>query len=126
MEPDTGKEAPTPLMIAITTNQANIDNFSDALRMVLNDLQCTATKYEAFMQQQGVVHHGPYYSIGLITDGIQDQLANVLAGVPFHKRIMPTGCGDEREALQAPSATGALTNQSLSLPAEGVARSLES
>ena len=54
--------------------------------MVLIELQGTAKKYEAFVQQKGLAHHGPYYSVGLITDGILDQLGDLLAGVPLHKR----------------------------------------
>merc|ERR1712107_713062 len=75
-------EAPTPLMIAVTTDRADPVSFKNAIVMTLQELRAVEQKFAAWCQKRNHKHEGPSFSVGRLSDGARDLLSDVLAGVP--------------------------------------------
>lgn len=90
-EIDGKQEAPTPLMVAVTTHHTDHQHFKEAIRLTLRELSTASRRYIAHCEKHGYPHEGPYYSVGLLPEGIEDQFRDVFEGVPFAPAPRNTG-----------------------------------
>jgi len=98
LEVDGKQEAPTPLMLAVTTDSGNLDDFRKAMSMSIEELRTTSQKYETWLIQQGrPQQHGPHFSIGLLSESSKDLLGDILSGVPIFSKSSSC-CKDGRIA----------------------------
>mmetsp|Transcript_41530 Transcript_41530/g.65895 ORF Transcript_41530/g.65895 Transcript_41530/m.65895 type:complete len:492 (+) Transcript_41530:60-1535(+) len=82
-EIDGKQEAPTPLMVAVTTEKGDQAAFETAIGMTLAELRGVEDRFKVFCSKQKMTFEGPAFSIGLLTPGAEDMFKEVLAGVPF-------------------------------------------
>lgn len=83
LEIDGKAEAPTPLMVAVTTDHEDPEGFRAAISMIMKELKTVEGRYRAFIQKQNCVHEGPCYSVGLLSDGATRVLTGVLDGLAW-------------------------------------------
>jgi len=83
LEVDGKFEAPTPLMVAVTTDHEQQIAFSRAIEMILQQLRTVQQRYQNWCHKKNIVTEGPYFSIGLLSEGADKILANLLDGVPM-------------------------------------------
>eukprot|EP00747_Dinoflagellata_sp_TGD_P016739 gnl/TRDRNA2_/TRDRNA2_125338_c0_seq1.p1 gnl/TRDRNA2_/TRDRNA2_125338_c0~~gnl/TRDRNA2_/TRDRNA2_125338_c0_seq1.p1 ORF type:complete len:727 (-),score=159.85 gnl/TRDRNA2_/TRDRNA2_125338_c0_seq1:50-2230(-) len=83
LEVDGGREAPTPLMVAVTSDQDNHAGFKESIRMTLIELRNVEKRFKAFCTKEQIAFEGPAFSIGLLPDEAGTYLGDVLEGVPF-------------------------------------------
>ncbi|CAE8684024.1 unnamed protein product [Polarella glacialis] len=82
MEIDGKSEAPTPLMVAVTTDRTDPACFKQAIEMIVKELKSVEGRYHAFCQKQGHQHVGHCYSMGLLQPNATDALGSVLKSIP--------------------------------------------
>eukprot|EP00928_Gymnodinium_smaydae_P029957 TRINITY_DN22410_c0_g1_i1.p1 TRINITY_DN22410_c0_g1~~TRINITY_DN22410_c0_g1_i1.p1 ORF type:complete len:594 (-),score=100.77 TRINITY_DN22410_c0_g1_i1:258-2039(-) len=86
LEVDGKYEAPTPLMVAVTTELKDRDGFRSAIELTLQELRGVERRFRDFLEKGGDASGepfvGPCFSIGLLTDGAAELLDGVLDGVP--------------------------------------------
>lgn len=82
-EIDGKQEAPTPLMVAVTTDQGDRSAFETAIRMTLVELRSVEERFKVFCSKEKVDFEGPAFSIGLLTPGSEHMFSEVLEGVPL-------------------------------------------
>jgi len=82
-EIDGKQEAPTPLMVAVTTHHTDHQHFKEAIRLTLKELSTASRRYVTHCEKHGYPHEAPYYSVGLLPAGMEDQFRDVFDGVPF-------------------------------------------
>eukprot|EP00931_Biecheleriopsis_adriatica_P053804 TRINITY_DN31587_c0_g1_i1.p1 TRINITY_DN31587_c0_g1~~TRINITY_DN31587_c0_g1_i1.p1 ORF type:complete len:600 (+),score=146.11 TRINITY_DN31587_c0_g1_i1:220-2019(+) len=75
-------EAPTPLMVAVTTDEAEAAMFKKAVDMTVKVLKTVEGRYLAFCQQKKLEHSGPCYSIGLLNSSSNEALGSLLDSIP--------------------------------------------
>jgi len=75
-------EAPTPLMVAVTTDHADPSMFRKAIEMTVKELKAVEGRFNALCQKQGHVHVGPYHSIGVLQPNATEALAGLLDSIP--------------------------------------------
>lgn len=75
-------EAPTPLMVAVTTDHADPSMFKKAIEMTIRELKAVEGRFNAFCQKQGHVHVGPCYSLGVLQPNASEALASLLDSIP--------------------------------------------
>jgi len=83
LEIDGKEEAPTPLMVAVTTDQTDHTAFARAIQMTLVELRTVEERFKMFCKKHEIPIPGACFSIGLLPEGADKMLGNVLAGVPF-------------------------------------------
>lgn len=77
-------EAPTPLMVAVTSDHEDPANFRAAVEMTLRELRAVEGRFRTFCESQGHKHKGPCYSLGQLPDRARATLAGV--AIPDHGR----------------------------------------
>ena len=82
LEIDGKYEAPTPLMIAVTTDHADPQMFKQAMQMTLKVLKAVEGCYHAFCTRNGIEHSGPCYCVGFLQPKAQEALGSLLDSVP--------------------------------------------
>eukprot|EP00930_Biecheleria_cincta_P026585 TRINITY_DN1871_c0_g3_i1.p1 TRINITY_DN1871_c0_g3~~TRINITY_DN1871_c0_g3_i1.p1 ORF type:complete len:622 (-),score=121.01 TRINITY_DN1871_c0_g3_i1:206-2071(-) len=82
MEIEGKAEAPTPLMVAVTTDHADPSMFRKSIEMTIKELKAVEGRFHAFCQKQGHVHVGPCYSIGVLQPNATEALAGLLDSIP--------------------------------------------
>jgi len=90
LEADNQQEAPTPLMVAVTTDHQDAGGFKEAVRMTLHELQTVSQRFQIHCDKKGHPFTGPYYSIGLLPPGAEESLGDLLQGVPTNVPAKPT------------------------------------
>jgi len=85
LEVDGKLEAPTPLMVAVTTDHEQQIAFSRAIEMTLQELRKVERRYQTWCHKKNVAPEGPYFSIGLLSEGANTVLGNLLDGVPMSR-----------------------------------------
>mmetsp|Transcript_1365 Transcript_1365/g.3028 ORF Transcript_1365/g.3028 Transcript_1365/m.3028 type:complete len:620 (+) Transcript_1365:160-2019(+) len=83
LEIDGEREAPTPLMVAVTTDKADQGSFRSAIAMTLQELRNVETRFHVHCQKQNIEHEGPCFSIGLLPNNGKEILADIISGVPM-------------------------------------------
>jgi|EP00927_Polykrikos_kofoidii_P077594 hypothetical protein len=83
LEVNGTSEAPTPLMVAVTSDKRDNGGFKRALEMTVAQLRVVERRYRAFCEKETRPVDGPCFSIGLLTDGAEELLGDALEGVPF-------------------------------------------
>jgi len=81
LEIDGQREAPTPLMVAVTTEKKDSHGFRAAVEMTLHELRIVDGRFKAFCEKENISHEGPTYSIGLLTEGAEEMLGEAINGV---------------------------------------------
>eukprot|EP00928_Gymnodinium_smaydae_P092275 TRINITY_DN7610_c4_g1_i1.p1 TRINITY_DN7610_c4_g1~~TRINITY_DN7610_c4_g1_i1.p1 ORF type:complete len:645 (+),score=109.54 TRINITY_DN7610_c4_g1_i1:169-1935(+) len=78
-------EAPTPLMVAVTTELKDAAGFRMAVQMTLDELRQVERRFYEFMEKtsEGERFTGPCYSLGLLNDGAEELLRGVIDGIPL-------------------------------------------
>ncbi|CAE7649459.1 HET-E1, partial [Symbiodinium pilosum] len=84
LEIDGKYEAPTPLMIAVTTDHADPDMFKQAVQMTLTVLKAVEGCFRVFCSQKGIEHAGPCYCVGMLQPNAQAALGSLLDNVPLN------------------------------------------
>jgi len=82
LEGDTRREAPVPLMIAVTADQQDFGGFCTAVEMTLLELSNTAEKFQQFCAREGHACKAPFYSVGMINDVSRELVGGLLDGIP--------------------------------------------
>merc|ERR1712008_600616 len=90
LEIDGQFEAPTPLMVAVTTDKMDEDGFRAAVAQTVEQLQTVEIRFRQFCEQKNIPHEGPCYSIGSIPDKAKDCLGPALLGLP-HSTLKQQG-----------------------------------
>lgn len=76
------REAPTPLMLAVTTEKnEGLPSFKAALEKSFVELRIVEKRYKLHCEKEGTPHEGPCFSVGYMTDGIQELLGDALQNV---------------------------------------------
>lgn len=75
-------EAPTPLMVAVTTDFADGTSFKIAVGQIVKVLQGVEQKFRAHCLKKNHVHEGPCYSQGLVPDDARQVLGALLQDIP--------------------------------------------
>eukprot|EP00929_Paragymnodinium_shiwhaense_P066561 TRINITY_DN3339_c1_g1_i1.p1 TRINITY_DN3339_c1_g1~~TRINITY_DN3339_c1_g1_i1.p1 ORF type:complete len:775 (+),score=229.17 TRINITY_DN3339_c1_g1_i1:144-2468(+) len=84
LEIEGKREAPTPLMLAVTTEKKDgLPAFKAALERSFHELRIVEKRYKLHCQKEGIQCEPPAFSVGLLTDGIQDLLGDTLVGIPM-------------------------------------------
>lgn len=81
-EIDGKREAPTPLMVAVTTDKLDHASFKAAIEKTLVELRAVEQRFISFCEKQNYLHEGPCFSIGVMPQGVEDVLGDVFEGVP--------------------------------------------
>eukprot|EP00421_Protoceratium_reticulatum_P010428 CAMPEP_0168403338 /NCGR_PEP_ID=MMETSP0228-20121227/24077_1 /TAXON_ID=133427 /ORGANISM="Protoceratium reticulatum, Strain CCCM 535 (=CCMP 1889)" /LENGTH=674 /DNA_ID=CAMNT_0008416937 /DNA_START=43 /DNA_END=2067 /DNA_ORIENTATION=+ len=89
LEIDGKYEAPTPLMVAVTTDKADEDGFRGAVVAMLEELRNVEKRFHTFVQQKNLKHDGVCYSIGNLPDKAKDCLGSILDDIPFSEEKKP-------------------------------------
>lgn len=92
LEIDGQREAPTPLMVAVTTDKCDENSFRAAIEMTLKELRSVEKRFEEHCRRHGIQHQGCRFSVGNIPENAVAILADVLEGVPF----TPSSKGGQR------------------------------
>lgn len=81
LEIDGRREAPVPLMLAVTVDRGDRAGFKEAVKMALEELETVAYRFKDHCK--GKDHHcsAPFYSIGLLPDGAEEILGDVIRDV---------------------------------------------
>eukprot|EP00418_Pyrodinium_bahamense_P071933 CAMPEP_0179096262 /NCGR_PEP_ID=MMETSP0796-20121207/44245_1 /TAXON_ID=73915 /ORGANISM="Pyrodinium bahamense, Strain pbaha01" /LENGTH=142 /DNA_ID=CAMNT_0020793979 /DNA_START=55 /DNA_END=481 /DNA_ORIENTATION=- len=121
LEIDGKSEAPTPLMVAVTTDKVDEAGFRAAIEAVLKELRSTEQRFRAFCEKQHVKHEGPCFSIGLLPDAARSCLGAIFQGVPEansggHARSSPETA---RARHQTPSESARVPSESASVADDG-------
>mmetsp|Transcript_16199 Transcript_16199/g.48654 ORF Transcript_16199/g.48654 Transcript_16199/m.48654 type:complete len:650 (-) Transcript_16199:135-2084(-) len=74
LEIDGKHEAPTPLMVAVTTDHTDGGGFKKAIELTIKELVIVQERFHDFCQKNGLEHEGPCFSLGLIADAAQGML----------------------------------------------------
>lgn len=82
-EMDGKQEAPTPLMVAVTTDKQDENGFRHAIELVVKELKNTEARYRTFCQKQGIPHEGPCYSVGIWSEEAKQCLGDVCKDIPM-------------------------------------------
>ncbi|CAK9034072.1 unnamed protein product [Durusdinium trenchii] len=82
LEVDGKYEAPTPLMVAVTTNLEDPDKFRQAMQMTLKELKSVEGRFKSFCTQNSIEHDGPCYSVGVLQENAQEALGDLMACIP--------------------------------------------
>jgi hypothetical protein len=82
LEVDGKSEAPTPLMVAVTSDLQDPSGFKAAIVSTLKELQACEQRYLVFCQRQNLTHEGACFSIGLLSEPAREGLGDVIAGIP--------------------------------------------
>mmetsp|Transcript_102060 Transcript_102060/g.263865 ORF Transcript_102060/g.263865 Transcript_102060/m.263865 type:complete len:279 (+) Transcript_102060:60-896(+) len=72
-------EAPAPLMVAVTTDFADVAGFQTAVALTLRELRATQQRFLSHCYRHGCVHAGPCYSVGATSSSAEAALADLLA-----------------------------------------------
>lgn len=97
-------EAPTPLMVAVTTDKMDEEGFRAAVAATIEELRIVEQRFRSFCQQRGLKHEGPCYSIGSLPDKAKDCLGHDLMGLP---RSVISGSGAAAAAAAAAASASA-------------------
>ena len=81
-EIDGKREAPTPLMVAVTTDKLDHGSFKAAIEMILVELRSVEQRFMSYCEKQSYTHEGPCFSIGVMPLGVETVLGEVFEGVP--------------------------------------------
>jgi len=90
-------EAPTPLMVAVTTDHADPAMFRKAIEMTIKELKAVEGRFNSFCEKQGHVHIGPCYSVGVLQPNAAEALTGLLDVIPRScvaldaSKALPTG-----------------------------------
>eukprot|EP00930_Biecheleria_cincta_P026583 TRINITY_DN1871_c0_g1_i1.p1 TRINITY_DN1871_c0_g1~~TRINITY_DN1871_c0_g1_i1.p1 ORF type:complete len:624 (-),score=98.87 TRINITY_DN1871_c0_g1_i1:588-2459(-) len=103
LEIEGNAEAPTPLMVAVTTDHADPAMFKKAIEMIIRELKAVEGRFNAFCQKQSHAHVGPCYSIGVLQPNAMEALADLLDSIP-HSSMALNSSGKTR----SPVAVGAV------------------
>lgn len=82
LEADNKQEAPTPLMVAVTTDHLDAGGFKEAVRMTIHELEIVSQRFQSHCEKKNHPFTGPFYSVGLLPPGAEESLGDVLQGVP--------------------------------------------
>jgi len=80
LEIDGKFEAPTPLMVAVTTDRLDVTAFRGAIEMTIVELRRVADRFEAFCVKNGKPHEGPFFTVGTLTNGMDEALKGIIDG----------------------------------------------
>jgi len=82
LEIDGVREAPVPLMVAVTTDKADPAAFHMAMEMTLKVLRDCEGRFHEFIAANNIQHEGACYSIGNMPDNARPVVADLLGDVP--------------------------------------------
>lgn len=82
LEVDGKREAPTPLMVAVTSDKSDHHGFKAAVQMILVELRTVEQRFRTFCQRNTIQHEGPCFSIGVMPQGVEQVVGDVFEGVP--------------------------------------------
>ena len=82
LEVDGSKEAPTPLMVAVTTDHQDPQMFRLAVEMLLKELRTVEGRFQSFCRRKQVEHEGPCYSVGVLQKNAEEALGDLLTSIP--------------------------------------------
>lgn len=82
LEIDSKREAPTPLMVAVTTEHVDHDGFREAARMTLKELDVVSRRFQQHCKKKQLPCSGPFFSLGNLSAGANETLRDLLEGVP--------------------------------------------
>lgn len=110
LEVNGTSEAPTPLMVAVTSDKRDNGGFKSAVEMTVAQLRIVERRFRGFCEKEGRAVEGPCFSIGLLTEGAEELLGDALDGVQFghiaRGGALVLGRGSGSHGC-VPSATGA-------------------
>jgi len=82
LEVDRKKEAPVPLMVAVTSNKADAKAFTLAIRMTIDRLKEVAENFESWCSLRQIPNPGALFSIGELSTGaellLQEEMPEVM------------------------------------------------
>jgi len=81
LEIEGKREAPTPLMVAVTTEKKDMAGFRQSIDMTLAELRIVEHRFRNHCLKQQIPVEGPAFSIGLLTEGAEELLRGVIDGV---------------------------------------------
>lgn len=85
-ELEGGREAPVPLMAAVTARRDDAQDFVRAIKLTLSRLEAVTTRFREFCGERGLSHEGhQLFSIGGVAKGAERLLAEAL------------GCGEAED-----------------------------
>lgn len=82
LEIDGQREAPTPLMVAVTADKGDHHGFKAAIEKVLVEIRSVEKRFRSWCQKTGHVHQGPCFSIGCMPPGGHHLLGDIIRDVP--------------------------------------------
>eukprot|EP00931_Biecheleriopsis_adriatica_P058057 TRINITY_DN34490_c0_g1_i1.p1 TRINITY_DN34490_c0_g1~~TRINITY_DN34490_c0_g1_i1.p1 ORF type:complete len:536 (+),score=94.55 TRINITY_DN34490_c0_g1_i1:106-1713(+) len=83
-ESSTGKEAPTPLMMAITSESFNTEGFYSAVRESIDLLRCIEEKYATHCAERGLPAITPGFTLGSTCQDTHGELHRRFEGILPH------------------------------------------
>lgn len=93
LEVEGKKEAPVPLMVAVTANVTDSDGFKLAIQMTLARLKTVDDNFTMFCQGRGIqAPNHRLFSIGELSKGAENVLGDALRD---SGRMLPLHCADE-------------------------------
>lgn len=107
LEVDGKKEAPVPLMVAVTANKMDADGFRKAVDMTVDRLIEVSEHYKQFCHQRGLpapTSKEPLFSFGEISRGSEALLKDLITAWPhpggpkYVKKVTPGGVAPEGTA----------------------------
>lgn len=75
-------EAPTPLMVAVTTDYDDPQGFKAAVELTLRELRVVEGRFWAYCHHHNHKHCGPCYSVGRLSENAREILGDAVEGVP--------------------------------------------
>ena len=107
LEVDGKREAPVPLMVAVTVAQGDVVNFRKAVDMTVVQLLEVAWHYEQFCRQRCLPFDLPIFSIGEVSTGVGEMLIEDLIDKypplgPTVKQVTPGGVDPHESKLSLP------------------------
>lgn len=100
------REAPVPLMVAVTVAKGDVVNFKKAVDMTVAQLLQVAKHYKIFCRQRCLAYDSPIFSIGEVSEGVGEMLIQELIDEypprQSEKKVTPGGVDPHESKLSLP------------------------
>merc|ERR1712203_1294252 len=80
VEPSTGQEAATPLMVGIAAEGQNLQGFLSGVKQILDLLNRTKSEYIRHCEETGCEPRHPAFTVGPLPGGTWDESMELLKG----------------------------------------------
>jgi len=107
LEVNGKREAPVPLMVAVTVVKGDVVNFKKAVYMTVAQLLQVAKHYNIFGRQRCLAYDSPIFSIGEVSAGVAEMLIKELIDKyppprQNEKKVTPGGVDPHESKLSLP------------------------